>query len=315
MEKTKRNILITGASGYIGGKIYTTLSSLGHNCILGARNTEKLTQIFPEAECRVLDISSEETFKNALIKIDDIIHLASMNHQDSESNPSLAQQINVDMTDKLIKTAITSNVQKFIYFSTFHVYGNTQGVISEETPPSPLSIYAKTHLEAEMLLLKYHDHIEGKVIRLSNAIGSPLTRENSAWSLVVNDLCRQAVENNNMILKSSGHQKRDFIPASSIGYAIDVLLKTKHEEKTPVYNLGSGQTLSIIKMAEMIRDLCHSELKRKPEITKLSELPLLETVADFKYQCKKIRDLGYSPNITIEDEIRNTLIQLNHDNN
>lgn len=312
MEKNKINVLITGASGYLGSRIYKTLGSLNYHCVLSARNPMKLAQIFPEAECRILDISSEETFKNALLQIDVVIHLASMNYQDCEKDPVLAQKINVEMTDKLIQSAIAAGVQKFVYFSTFHVYGNPQGVITEETPPSPISVYAKTHLEAEKVLLKYHNQIEGKIIRLSNAIGAPLMNNISAWSLVINDLCRQTVENHHMILKSSGHQKRDFIPASVIGEAINVLLKTKIKESNPVYNLGSEKTVTILKMAELIRDIGQKELGVKTYISCLSELPLIDTVADFQFQCKKIHSLGYSPKISIEDEIRQTIIMATH---
>jgi UDP-glucose 4-epimerase len=282
-------ILITGASGYLGGRIFQTIEKSGkHNCLLASRNLETLLdKIFQEKELRIFNISEPKTFSNALRGID-----ASMNHQECEKNPHEARIVNVDMVELLIHEAIQQRVKQFIYLSTFHVYGpNQNGIITEETKTNPQSIYAKTHLEAEKLVLN-NKEINGKVIRLSNALGAPLRKDIAAWSLVANDLCKQAIFQKKMILNSTGHQKRDFIAANCVGDAIEVLLSSPDSN---IYNLGSESTKSILEIAYMIQHSCEKlfgfktiiETKNDPTVTP-------ESFPDFTYNCHALRSLGFS---------------------
>lgn len=312
MEKMTKNILITGAGGYLGGRIYTVLTSLGYTCILASRSPEKISLIFPSAKSVAFDISDPGTFKDALVQIDGVIHLASTNHQDSEKDPELAHFINVEMTQKLVKAAIEAKVKQFIYFSTFHIYGSSSGIINENTLPAPLTTYAKSHLEAEKAVLDFKKFIDTKVIRLSNAIGFPLNNDKTAWALVVNDLCRQATSTHTLELKSSGYQKRDFVPAELIGHALNTLLESQNEDATPIYNLGAEKTYSILDVAKMIQKISKDEFGKSLSINQLSQLPDKKDVPDFLYQCTKLRDLGFISTVSLEDEIRSTLHNLNN---
>lgn len=311
-NKKSMNVLITGASGYLGGRIFEALKDdKNYSFFLGCRNSKSIATPAPEEQVRVFDISNAETFKVALQNIDAVIHLASMNFQDCEKDKALAQHLNVDMVEELIKESIKEGVSQFIYLSTFHVYGpHSEGEITEKNPVVPTNTYSRTHYEAENILLKYTNEgaIDGKVIRLSNALGYPLSPKLSAWSLVANDLCRQAMQNKKLILNSSGHQKRDFVAAACLPDAINILLNTPNEKigNNPVFNLGSGETISILQLAEIIQNVYSVftgesiSLERKIDHSKPEDFP------DFTYSIQKIQSIGFTLKKSIRDEILKT---------
>lgn len=307
----KNKVLITGASGYLGGRIFSTLrKSEVIECILGTRHPDKLQS---SAEIRTFDIANPETFSSSLRDVDAVIHLASLNHLDCEKDPVKAQLINVEMVEKLLQAAVEQKVKQFIYLSTFHVYGvNLSGVINEEKTPHPHSQYAKTHLEAENLVLK-NKKLNGKVIRLSNAMGAPTYKNSDAWILVANDLCQQAVLQKKIVINSTGFQKRDFISAECVGNAIEVLLKTN---ESGIFNLGSGSTKSILDLATLIQNSSERIMGIKiPVESKKDATVTPDSFHDFVFDSRRLQSLGFSFKTTVEQEIINTLNSLcsNHE--
>lgn len=306
----KKNILITGATGYLAGRIFQSLEKFNlYHFIFGCRDVLRASSIdfFAGQELRTFDIAESSTFVSALKGIDIVIHLASMNAQDSQQNPQLAQKINVDMVQKLIEESCTNKISQFVYMSTFHVYGpNVKGLITESTPVNPENVYAQTHFDAEKLLIS-NSRITGHVIRLSNAIGAPLIKDISAWKLVANDLCKQAIKTKKMILLSTGDQKRDFVAASCIGDAIHALVSNL-ENKSSTYNLGSERTMSILEMAELIQKSCRDNLGFTPQLErKIDPLITADSFPMFTYSNERLRSLGFKMTTSLEDEIKKTL--------
>lgn len=309
----KKRILITGCTGYLAGRIFQRLEKFNnYHFILGCRDISKASSLhhYKDHELKIFDISKPETFMNALTGIDAVVHLASMNVQDSQGNPELAQKINVEMVQKLVDESIKYNVSQFIYMSTFHVYGpDAKGLITEETPTNPKSVYAKTHLEAEKIVTS-NERIHGCAIRLSNAIGMPLIKDISAWKLVANDLCNQALNTKKMVLSSTGDQKRDFVAVSCIGDAIHTLLSTSKNKKTAssIYNLGSETTMTIFNMAQLIQESCRVHLGFTPAIERKIDPNInIDTFPMFTYSTKKLRSLGFEISVSLKEEIKNTL--------
>ena len=100
-------------------------------------------------------------------------------------------------TKRLVEAASRAGVKKFIYLSTAHVYASPLvGTITEQTLPNNSHPYASSHLAGESAVLNADERgvIQGVVMRLSNAYGAPMHKGVNCWMLVVNDLCRQAVQ-------------------------------------------------------------------------------------------------------------------------
>jgi len=85
--------------------------------------------------------------------------------------------------------------------------------------------------------------------------------------LVINDLCRQAVETRRMVLKTDGLQRRDFIAMSD---AINIIYRLTVMPEMPtagmVFNLGGGWAPTIWEVALLIQERCHRTLGFLPNI-------------------------------------------------
>ncbi|WP_048132625.1 SDR family oxidoreductase [Methanosarcina sp. 1.H.T.1A.1] len=216
-----------------------------------------------------MDVLNEDSIDYCLKNknIDVIIHLAAMNEIDSMKNPESALNVNTLGTYKLLKVAHSNNINRFIYFSTFHVYGEpTSPIITEESPTRPFHPYAITHRAAEDFVV-FFNHYYGMntlIFRLSNSYGYPMDKEINRWTLVFNDLCRQTVTTGKIVLKSSGKQYRDFIPLHDVARAVHHFLFVKPEYlKDGIYNLGGNCSMSILDVAQRVSSVYQSKYKDK----------------------------------------------------
>jgi UDP-glucose 4-epimerase len=311
------NILITGAFGYIGGRLATYMGEIygDSNIRLLIRDDKQIPEWVGNKTIfkgNLLDVPSLEA---ACEDIDAVIHLAALNEIDSGINPIAALKVNGEGTMNLLNAAIGKGVGRFIYFSTFHVYGlNAVGEITENTLPLPFHPYAITHHVSEdfIRMANYKKDIKGIVLRLSNGFGCPAHPWVNRWTLVVNDLCLQAVLNNRMVLKSSGKQKRDFITLTDVSRCVGHLLSLDNLEfdvADCIYNLGGNNTSSIFEMAMLIKQRCERIMGTSPEVSLGEDLSKVDTPErQLIYNTDKIRNTGFSLLSNIEEEIDNTLL-------
>ena len=204
-----KSVLITGGSGYLGGRIADYLSEYSeYNIIIASRNYAT------KFNNRKIDWNSKKSINDVCIKIDIIIHLAAMNAKECIENPEKAFEINVTNTKKLIESAVLQGVKKIIYFSTAHVYSSAlSGIIDESAKTVNQHPYAKTHLLAEKLILDFNkkSSCQGIVLRLSNSFGAPLDLNSNCWMLFANDICKTGILESKIFIKSNSFQVRDFI--------------------------------------------------------------------------------------------------------
>ncbi|WP_094228676.1 NAD-dependent epimerase/dehydratase family protein [Methanolobus psychrotolerans] len=311
------NILITGAFGYIGGRLAKYLGELyGDPSIrLLIRDDRQIPGWVGSKSILKGDLLDVSSLEAACENVDTVIHLAALNEIDSGKNPVAALKVNGEGTMNLLNAAIRNGVKRIIYFSTFHVYGlNASGEITENTLPLPVHPYAITHHVSEDFVRMAHHNkdIKGIVLRLSNGFGCPAHPWVNRWTLVVNDLCLQAVLNNRMVLKSSGKQERDFVTLTDVSRCVGHLLSLddlEFDAKDCVYNLGGNNASSILDMALLIRQRCEKMMGTSPEIIvgdDKSQRNVLER--RLVYNIDKIRNTGFSLVSNIEDEIDDTII-------
>jgi len=311
------NILITGGLGYIGGRIanYLQKKDSNNHIILTTRDTNKALPSwagdFTVLQTNLLD---EDSIANCLEnkEIDAIIHLAALNEIDSMKNPTLALEINTQGTYKLLSTANTHKVSRFIYFSTFHVYGEISGsIITEETQTRPFHPYAITHRAAEdfVTFFNHYHKIKTLILRLSNGYGYPMDRDINRWTLVFNDLCRQAVTSGRIILKSSGKQHRDFISLYDIARAIyHFLFAVPDKWGDGLYNLGDNCSMSILDVANKISDVYKTKYKKNVlEIKTGQDDRGSITSEPVQYSIEKIAKTGFTLKGNMISEIERTM--------
>jgi len=249
------NILITGGFGYIGGRLAKAISTnTKHRVILGSRKPKKIPSQLPGVSSVLTQWDSPESLISIMHGIDVVIHASGMNAKDCEDDPDMALQVNGIATANLLMAAIKQKVGRFIYLSTIHVYGAPlSGRITEDSPTKGTHPYATSHQAGEdaVLIESKKGSIEGVVVRLSNAFGPPVYNDVNCWMLLVNDLCRQAVNQQKLALNSLGRQKRDFVSLTNVCSAI-IHLTECHLEHADNYlfNIGGNWAPSILEMSQ-----------------------------------------------------------------
>lgn len=266
-------ILITGGFGYLGGRLAQYFIEQGHEVYLGTRREVNSPYWLPQADVVQNCWDDPASLELNCSGMDVVIHAAGMNAEDCVVDPVTALYINGIATARMLRAAIRQGVKRFIYLSTAHVYGSPlAGTITEETCPVSLHPYATSHRAGEDVVRAAHQRgeIEGVVIRLSNAYGAPAHKDANCWMLLVNDLCRQAVSSREMILHSSGMQRRDFVPFSDVCRAVEHLFKLSPRGLGDgLFNLGGDWAPTVWEMSCLIRERCEEVLGFLPQLTRV----------------------------------------------
>lgn len=306
-------ILITGGLGYLGGRIADHLLKTGHTEIaLGTcRSCVKVPFALKECKITTIDLLDDESLDRACKGVSVIIHLAALNAQACVDDPEKALMINGLGTLKLLQAATRKGVSKFIYFSTAHVYGSPLiGKLNEDTLPRPVHPYAITHRVAEDYVIEasVKGDVDGVILRLSNAIGAPLDSAANCWMLIVNDLCRQAVESMELKLQSSGLQQRNFISINDVVRVVESIAYAHDGGDTgEIYNLGGDKSISVIEIAKLVAARYKKESRILLEV-KMSKEDLGSDESELDYQVGKVISAGYLKSITpIEHDIDEVL--------
>jgi len=305
-------VLITGGLGYLGGRIAQKLSeNSNHTLLLG---THRLNINKPEwlrnGELIQTNFSDEDELSEVCKGVRYIIHLAALNEIESVENPEKALLVNTLGTLKLVRAAERTSVKRFLYFSTIHVYGSPlRGKITEDIPTRSVHPYAITHRAAEDFVLAADNRkkLKGIVVRLSNGFGAPRSVQMNRWSLVVNDLCRQAVLTQKLVLKSSGLQRRDFITLTDVCQAVVHLLALPASQcSNGIFNLGGENPTRILDLAEIITERSKEVLGFEPQIVHPD--PKTSDISEhLDYSIDKLKATGFSLESNINEEIDATL--------
>jgi len=306
-------ILITGGLGYIGGRIADFLKRNHPESTIVLGTSREITKTpdwsksFQIVRLNILDPASiEKTVSNDFHAI---IHLAALNEHDSFNDIKSAWETNALGTQSLLSVASEKGIQKFIYFSTFHVYGDYSGVIAEVSPTNPHHPYAATHRAAEDMVrfYQFYKNMKTLILRLSNGFGYPMDLEVNRWTLVFNDLCRQAMASGEMVLKSSGKQHRDFISLHDVAASVEhFLFAIPNKWEDGLYNLGGNCSLTIANMAKKIASVYEKKYGKPISIQFLGK-DNGEVYNPVQFNIEKLKKTGFRLTGNMEKEIEKTL--------
>lgn len=309
-------ILITGGRGYVGSAIAKSLKQQCQDKKIIISSQKVQSEKYWEGSDFLythFDCFNQEALRTLCQNVEIIIHLAALDETKTEEDPNLALQVNTLGTLNLLEAAKSAGVKRFIYFSTAHVYGTPlSGILSEETLAKPLTHYALTHKFAEDYALTFtykNPEFYSTIFRLSNAIGVPGNVNCQRWTLLVNDLCKQAITQQRLVLCSKGLQYRDFITLADVSAAVQYFLNDVSPVKAQgIFNLGSGTSMRVIEMTQLIQERCSVLFDFLPPIVTPESQQLGMCHDQFIYSNKKILELGFQFNHDLEQAVDETLL-------
>jgi len=270
-KKTKINVLVTGGSGLLAGRIDEFLKYKQIN--------SKLLSRYPKLKKKNYNfIFTDWKFNNLKKKIKDfdvIIHCAGLNANECQNQPKLANKINYVNSKKILDISIKNKVKLFIFISTVHVYRSPLlGNFDESTKTKNDHPYAESKRKFEKYLIKKSkgSKLKGLVVRLSNSFGRPINKSSNCWNLLINDLCKNIHKTNSIILQSPVNSVRDFVPITSLNFFLYDMIKKLIIDKVninySIINFSSGECKTIYFLAQKISLIYKSISKKKAIIKK-----------------------------------------------
>lgn len=152
------NILITGATGFIGKNLVEGLFNKGgHTLFCFVRNPQKAKDLEPFGVKLIYGDIADKASLNKLgnYKIDVIFHNAAYVEN---KNPKLLYHTNVLGSENICELALSLRAKKVIYTSSVSVVsGNHQVPLTEDLPFKATNIYGESKIEAEKVILKYRE--------------------------------------------------------------------------------------------------------------------------------------------------------------
>lgn len=162
-------ILVTGANGFVGRFLCTALLDRGHEVRAAVRDNDAIVASISELE-PVGDINEDTDWREALVGVDIVIHLAARVHIMSDTvTDSLEEfrRVNVRGTLNLASQAVVKGVRRFIFVSSIKVNGETSVLgrpFTAEDRPAPLDSYSVSKMEAEYGLREIEHQTDMEVV-------------------------------------------------------------------------------------------------------------------------------------------------------
>ena len=252
-------VLVIGGLGNLGSRITEYLLGKVEKITVSTRK-KNLKNYFSNKIVNFIRIRWNQKFINNLVKdFDAIIFSAGFNAKDSVLKKKEALDFSKYSMNLITKAISKYPIKTFIFISTAHVYDSfLSGKINEDTITKNNHPYAKSKLISENILLKSIDtkYTNLKIIRLSNAVGYPLFKDNEVWNLFVNDVIRQSITKKTVQINSSLLTQRNFIAISEVCRFILYILENQNFlRKRKIINLGSNKSYSLKDMISLIQKL------------------------------------------------------------
>lgn len=292
-----KKILITGANGYIGSALATSLAEkkfeLTCFCGPGAKGIEKLENFFREKKANAIietgSILDRKKISSLLAGIDIVVHTASVHSVEAcRKNPEQSRIVNVGGTKIMVEESKKAKIKKFIYPSSMAVYGNTEEkIITEETGLDPKNDYAIQKINCEKLCIE--SKLECAILRKSNIFGTGFIQQ---FDTVIPLFVKNAIKGEKIIVHGTGKQERNFVHIKDV---IRAYQKTIESDYCGILNIGGKKESRIIDIAKIISkkfnaEIAFAESQRKDQ---------KETHRHFS--CEKAKkEIGYEPKVPFE---------------
>jgi len=248
------NLLITGASGFLGGFLIPAALDGGWH----VHGLDLIEPVISHKNYHHFTGSLSYICKTSLDELNfdgsdlTIIHLAGISDAEvCQENPQLAFEINVNLTKTVIDLGQRIRCRRFIFPSSALVYGFRSNLapIDESQSTRPDSIYGWTKYLAEQLVINsiMAHGTEACILRLSNLLAFP-----AKPNTVMFDVISQLKAGNKVVKIRDGNPVRDFICVEDVVNAVLATCECKLTEQVSVFNVGSGIKTSIKEFSELI---------------------------------------------------------------
>ena len=254
----KKKVLVTGGAGFIGSHLVEKLVSYGaHVTVLdnfSSGNLVNIKSVISSVNLLYADVRSTYSCLKAAMHQDVVFHLASfVSVPESIKHPELCSNINVNGTRNILEACVKNDVKTLVFSSSSAIYGNKEGICSEDDTPNPQSPYAYSKWEAENLVREYtkQSGLQSAMLRYFNVHG-PRQNPNGPYAAVVARFTNLLMNNQPLTIFGDGTQTRDFVPVAKIVEA-NLTIASMGNLNAEVFNIGSGTSINLLQLVEQLK--------------------------------------------------------------
>jgi nucleoside-diphosphate-sugar epimerase len=184
------NIIVTGASGFVGSAIVVELLARGHSVCLALRKPGQAASFGDKVSRAVVgDLAQPVDWSPHLDGIDALVHSAGVAHGRTRAAAKQLFTVNVDATDRLMRAAHRAGVRQAIHISSVRAItgASCDEIVKEDHRPEPTNDYGRSKLEGEKATaasgltgailrppLVHGAHVRGNLALLARAAATPL---------------------------------------------------------------------------------------------------------------------------------------------
>jgi nucleoside-diphosphate-sugar epimerase len=304
-DRPIRNVLVIGGAGYIGSALIPKLLEKGYfvrlvDLFLYGEEPIRPFASHPRLEVVKADFRQIDKVVESMRDMDAVVHLgAIVGDPACAIDEELTIEVNLIATRFIAEIAKGFGVSRFIFASTCSVYGASEELLDERSALNPVSLYARSKIASERVLLSLASPQFAPVILRFGTIYGLSGR--IRFDLVVNLLTAKAVTEGKITLYGAD-QWRPFLHVDDAAAAIVKVLEAPVSQvRNQVFNVGSDeQNYTLQQVGEVIRRLVPN-----------AEIIHMGSDSDrrnYRVNFSKIqRVLGFKPNWTLEEGVQQVI--------
>jgi nucleoside-diphosphate-sugar epimerase len=300
-EEKVGNVLVIGGAGYIGSALVEGLLESGHrvrvlDLLVYGDDSISMFYDHPNFELVRGDFRNIHSVVSAAKGMDAIVHLGAIVGDSACSiDQDLTVEINLRATRTIAEVGKGFGVTRFIFASTCSVYGASDEILDERSKLRPISLYARTKMEAEKMLLSLTDAtFAPTILRFGTVYG---LSGRPRFDLVVNLLAAKAVQDGEAGI-FGGTQWRPLVHVKDVAQAIALTLQAPLcNVRGQIFNVGSNhQNYQIADLGPIIREMVPTaHVVTQPQ----------EDNRNYRVRFDRIHEmLGFQPQYTVHDGVQ-----------
>ena len=304
----KKNILICGATGFIGRNIAERFSKRDDLNIYGTYfNSEPYNN--PKINFKKVDLREEKEVKKAVNGMDIIIQMAATTSGAKYivNTPYVHVTDNALMNSLLLRAAFEEGIEHFIFPSCTVMYPSKETPVKEEDFNREINTiyfgvgWTKVYIEKMCEFFSRLGKTKHTVIRHSNIYG-PYDKFDLEKSHVFGaTITKVMTAKDEVSIWGTGEEKRDLLYINDLVDFIELAIE-KQEKHYRLYNVGLGKAISIKNLVEEIINVSGKDLKIEYDTSK----PTIKTSLSLD-TTKAKNELGWYPKTSLEKGIKNTM--------
>ncbi|MFX0106456.1 MAG: SDR family oxidoreductase [Candidatus Hodarchaeota archaeon] len=265
MSFENKNILITGAAGFIGSNLTDSLLELGAR-VIGIDNLfngrlENLDNAIKSEKFQFFkgDIRDINFLLEISKDIDIMYHQAAFTSvPQSVLMPQSCNDVNINGVLNILNTARKNNIDKIIFASSSSVYGDEHSLPKkEDMKKNPKSPYGVSKLAGEGYIQVYNQlyGLNTTILRYFNVYGP--RQIDSPYSGVIAIWLGRIIRNEELIIFGDGQNSRDFTYIKDVVQAN--LLALKYDTPGEIFNIGANSPIKLVDLAKLMLKITNKE--------------------------------------------------------